>query len=176
MSIFTSSQYSFEGKRETEKVEVFLYKHWVIIGIQVLFHIFLAFIPFLLIIIFGSFILENNLGTIVFFVSCLYFMLIWSSVFFALTMYLLDTWIVTSERVLDMRQHGFFSRTISDMSLDRIQDVSVKTTGFIPTILGFGNVEIQSAGTIEKFIFKQVANPERVKDAIMEMIEKNKKV
>src|SRR5512147_723006 len=38
--------------------------------------------------------------------------------------YYLDMWIVTDHRILDMEQHGLFARTVSELRLDRIQDVT----------------------------------------------------
>lgn len=85
-------------------------------------------------------------------------------------MYLLDSWIVSSKRIINNTQQGFFNRTISETQLLRVQDVSVKISGMIPTVLHFGDVEIQTAGTTEKFVFEQIPNPEQVKDEIMNLV------
>lgn len=34
LSIFTRSKYTFEGKRDAEEVEIFLYSHWIIIALK----------------------------------------------------------------------------------------------------------------------------------------------
>ncbi len=39
--------------------------------------------------------------------------------------------------------------------------------GLIPTILNFGDVYVQTAAEEERFIFRQVADPFAVKDAVM---------
>jgi len=44
--------------------------------------------------------------------------------------------------------------------------MSVDTAGVIPTFLKFGDLQIQTAGTEEKFRFKQIPNPGKVKDEI----------
>ncbi len=87
--------------------------------------------------------------------------------FYSITMYLLDTWIITNHRVIDSEQHGFFDRTVSELSLLKIQDVSTEINGPIATWLKFGNLEIQTAGAREKFLFKQIPNPLLIKDQLM---------
>jgi uncharacterized membrane protein YdbT with pleckstrin-like domain len=83
-------------------------------------------------------------------------------------MYILDVWIVTDHRIIDSTQHGFFNRSISELHISRIQDISVKTDGFIQTLLKFGDLEVQTAGTENKFHFRQIPDPEGVKNKIME--------
>jgi hypothetical protein len=46
----------------------------------------------------------------------------------------------------------------------------VKTDGFIQTLLKFGNLEVQTAGTENKFHFRQIPDPEGVKNQIMSHI------
>ena len=99
-------------------------------------------------------------------------MLWWMGLFYALTMYLLDTWIITDHRILDNEQHGFFSRTLSEMNLSKIQDMSVRISGLIPTFLDYGDLEIQTAGTEPKFIFKQIPHPNQVRALLTEAYNK----
>ena len=40
----------------------------------------------------------------------------------------------------------------------------------IQTFLHFGDLQVQTAGTEEKFKFLQIPNPERAKDEIMKLV------
>lgn len=173
-NIFKESNYSFDGQRNEETVNIFLYKHWIIIFLRLLGLASLLLVPIIPLIIFSGLIGTYHLEGLVFFILIIFYLLLWSSAFFSITMYLLDTWIVTNERVIDMKQRGFFSRTISEMQISKVQDISVKTVGLIPTMFGYGDIEIQSAGTIDKFVFKQVPHPNKVKDQIMDLVKKSK--
>ncbi len=51
--------------------------------------------------------------------------------------------------------------------------MSVNTTGLIQTIFKFGDLQIQTAGTEEKFKFIQIPNPESVKDEISKLVAIN---
>ena len=80
--------------------------------------------------------------------------------------YYLDVWIVTNERIMDVEQKTLFHREISEISLDRIQNVTIEVPGFLATMMGFGNIRIQTAGAGE-FTISEVTDFERAKDLIL---------
>lgn len=90
----------------------------------------------------------------------IYAFLIWIDVWF-------DTWIITSDRIINIEQHGLFSREVSELKLTRVQDVSVEVHGFFQTFLNYGDVLIQTAGEEERFQFRSVPDPYGVKNLIM---------
>ena len=90
------------------------------------------------------------------------------------TDYYLDTWIVTTERVINIEQHGLFSRLVSELHLNEIQDVTSETKGFLETFLTYGDVYIQSAATRERFNFRNVDNPDYVKEVIIRLVQEDK--
>lgn len=90
----------------------------------------------------------------------IYAFLIWIDVWF-------DTWIITSDRIINIEQHGLFSREVSELKLTRVQDVSVEVHGFFQTFLNYGDVHIQTAGEEERFQFRAVPDPYGVKNLIM---------
>lgn len=83
-------------------------------------------------------------------------------------MYLLNTWIVTDERVIFNKQEGYFRRSVAEFNISKIQDIQVSARGPIATFLNFGDLEAQTAGAQNKFLFKNIPNPLKVKDAIMQ--------
>ena len=93
---------------------------------------------------------------------------VWTSTFIAFSNYYLDVLIVTDERVLHIDQHGPFSRTVSDLRLSRIQDVSIEQHGLLPTLIHFGDIHIQTAGEAPNFRFTSVPRPASVKETIMQ--------
>jgi len=167
-SFVTKSKYSFEGEKPYEKVIILLYRHWFIILVSVLGYIILAAIPPIIRIYFSGYITTLGLGDTFNFLAVVYYLFWWLGLFYQITMYLLDTWIVTDHRLLDNEQHGFFNRILSETHLSRIQDMSVDVRGVIPTLLNYGNLEIQTAGTEPKFVFKQIPRPNQVKHIITE--------
>ena len=170
-AFFTKTQYSFEGKKTGEIVAIFLHRHWFSLASRLVVILVMTILPLILYAPINGLVASYiSLPHITLFLYAVYFMFVWSFFIYTATMYFLDSWLVTNERVLNNRQHGFFNRTVSEMNLSRVQDVTVTVSGIIPTMLNFGDVLIQTAGEQEKFVFEQIPNPGLVKDNIMKMV------
>jgi len=104
-----------------------------------------------------------------------YYLFIWLFFFFSFIDYYLDVWIITSERIIDIQQKGFFSRIIAEQKLTRVQDVTSETSGMIPTIFKYGDVHIQTAGEVQRFNFQEVPYPDEVRDLIIKLVQRKRK-
>lgn len=87
--------------------------------------------------------------------------------------YFLDVWIVTDQRIINIEQRGMFNREIAEHDLGKIQDVSGMQKGFWQTFFSYGDVHVQTAGEIQRFIFRQVDNPFDVVRVINALMEKH---
>jgi uncharacterized membrane protein YdbT with pleckstrin-like domain len=87
----------------------------------------------------------------------------------------LDIRTITNKRVISREYLGLFNRTVSELELYRIQDVSVGQKGFFATIFNYGDVSLQTAGAQEKFMFKNIANPVEVSRLIQKLDQDDKK-
>src|SRR6056297_38694 len=104
-----------------------------------------------------------------------YYLFVWLFFFFTFIDYYLDVWIVTNRRIINIEQQGFFARRVSEHKLFRIQDVTSEVEGVFPTILKYGSVYIQTAGTKRNFHFEQVPHPDKIKDIIIELVQRDRK-
>ncbi len=89
--------------------------------------------------------------------------------------YFLDVYLVTTVRVLDVSQQGMFSRTVAELDLARVQDVTSEIKGVLHSLMDFGNVYIQTAGERERFEFIDVPHPDRVRKQLLELVENDRK-
>jgi len=169
-SIFKESDNSFDGEENGEKVVLLLRRHPFTILTKLALFVCLFFLPLIVALVFSNLFFTHSLLTLFFFLSSLWLLFVWSGIFYYLTMYMLDVWIITDRRIIDSTQKGFFNRTVSEVYLTRVQDISVQTKGTIETFLRFGNLQIQAAGTEERFNFTQIPDPEKVKDTIMQQV------
>ncbi len=115
----------------------------------------------------------NNSSTVTILVMAgsIFFLYAWLFLFQNYIDYDLDMWIVTTKRILNIEQNGLFSRTVSELRLYRIQDVTSSVNGFIHMMFDYGNVEIQTAGEHEHFLFEDVGHPNAITKAILEYAE-----
>lgn len=156
-------------------------KHWFVLLLTLLPLAMLAWLPTLIIPIL-SYLAHLNPGTAqipiisishspyIRLVYGLWLLMLWSASFNIITRYYLNEWIITSKRIISINQYGFFSREISSLLLIKVQDVNVNVDGIFGTLLSYGQLEVQSAGTTEHFIMDDIPNPNGLRDIIMSEI------
>ncbi|MDD4271346.1 MAG: PH domain-containing protein [Patescibacteria group bacterium] len=105
-----------------------------------------------------------------------YVLFIWLFLFFSFIDYYLDVWLITNERIIDIRQEGFFSRVVSELKLFQIQDVTSELKGALKFIFKYGDVYVQTAAETQRFMFRQIPHPEGIRDIIIKLAEENKKI
>lgn len=102
-----------------------------------------------------------------------YWIFVWMGAFGTFTNYFLDQWIITNERVIDINQKSFWSREVSSLFLDRVQDVETDITGFFHTLFGFGTVTIESAGPQVGVVrMTGLSHPTTVRDLVLSEVGK----
>lgn len=83
-----------------------------------------------------------------------------------------DTYAVTSTQVVDAERLplGIREKSIT-AQLDQIQDVRVEVEGWLPSILGYGDLRIETAGQGSQMIFKEISDPRDVSEEVFKHIE-----
>jgi uncharacterized membrane protein YdbT with pleckstrin-like domain len=171
--------YSLPGRLPNEKIIKILRKDTFILFKKLILTAALIILPALAVFMLLSFypnLLDGEISYpfIVMGVSG-YGLFIWLFLFFSFIDYYLDIWIITDERIIDVRQEGFFSRTVSELNLFQVQDVTSELEGLFQFIFKFGDVHVQTAAEVERFVFSQVPNPEEIRDIIIKLTEQSKK-
>ncbi|KKS13069.1 MAG: hypothetical protein UU69_C0014G0013 [Candidatus Magasanikbacteria bacterium GW2011_GWA2_41_55] len=95
---------------------------------------------FLLKLLFPALFINNISFAILILLGSVYALSIWLFFYTAFVNYFLDIWIVTNDRIIDIRQQGLFARTVAELDLFRVQDVTSECHGLFATIFDFGNV------------------------------------
>lgn len=165
-----------------EQVMKSVRKHWLVFFGMLLPYLFLALVPLLLpqLFSFAVRLYPALTGTIQQFSFAtpfvrlalgIWWLILWIGAFNAFTSYFLNVWVITSHRILSIRQYGFFQRKVSSFLLSRVQDVTTRTDGILSDLFGFGCVQVETAGTASStFIMDGVADPQGMRDLIMREI------
>ena len=153
-----------------ETILVTMRRHWIVfVGPTLTFTLFLLLPPVLILaarLYLPSFITPTTESIVDFFLALYlagllaYILVVWLD-------YYLDVWIITTERIIDIEQLTLFHREITEMPLDRIQNVTIEIPGFLATVMKFGNIKIQTAGAGE-FTISEVTDFYRAKDLILQ--------
>jgi len=148
-------------------------KHWIIFTVRLLPYLILALLPLLLPVAvqmlsaaIPSF-ADVGPSPLWQFALGIWWLFLWIGAFNTFVRYYLDQWVITTTRIVDIHQYGFFSRQVSSFLLDRVQDVTTTVDGFLATMVGFGTLNVETAGRTEQFQMMGVANPEGLRDLIM---------
>jgi uncharacterized membrane protein YdbT with pleckstrin-like domain len=170
------SKYHFRDLKEGEKILKVIHRNW--------FYLFEQF--FLLIVITGLFtgalvfvpafypdFLADVDNSIVLFMQNFFMLAVWIYGFMIWIDYYFDIWIITSERIINIEQKGMFTRKASELRYMKIQDVTTEVIGFLPSVLNYGDVKIQTAGEENEFVFRTVSDPYNIKNMIMELQRKS---
>jgi len=162
-----------------EKVEYTVRRHWVTFVPVILFFILLLVLPFgaywLLLNSAGNFLQNPVYYTAGVLFASVYYL---SVVLFFYTYFVafhLDLWIITNDRLLDVEQKTLFARTVSEVDLYQIQDASSEVHGIFPSIFNYGNIILQTAGPVPKFVFRNVPDPNKLRQAILTLSSEDKK-
>ncbi|MBU0597020.1 PH domain-containing protein [Patescibacteria group bacterium] len=89
--------------------------------------------------------------------------------------YYLDMWIVTNDRIVDIEQLGLFARSVSELDLFRIQDVTTDVHGFFSTIFHYGDVTVKTASSNVGIVFRNVPNPNKVREDLIRLSHEDRK-
>ncbi|NQV12582.1 PH domain-containing protein [Candidatus Uhrbacteria bacterium] len=166
------------NSKPEEKTVLFLRRHWISIMKLVFITLVAVIAPLALRLMLGytapKLIAAPSADAISAVFFSMYYLAVLTFFFQEFIDYYLDTWIVTTERIIDIEQRGLFNRVSSEMHLPSVQDSSAEITGFLQTFLDYGNVHIQSAGEEQRFVFRNVPHPERVRVTILKLAEQDR--
>lgn len=166
------SHIEFKGKKPEEEVILLLRRHWLVFVFR--------FAPFFLM---GVVLLAiNQIGPGVFkflgletsvnffyFIISMFGIFLWLAIFITWINFYLDFWIVTNSRIIDIEQKALFSRHVSELKHNKIQDVTSEVKGVVSTVFNYGDVHIQTAGNKARFAFKQIPKPNQTRNIVMQL-------
>lgn len=97
-------------------------------------------------------------------------LIVWTLSWSAFTRYFLNVWVLTNQRIVDIKQHGYFNREVSSLFLSRVQDVTTDVTGVLPSLFDIGTITVQSAGTVDEFRMRGIPRPEQMRNIILKYV------
>lgn len=170
----------FHDMRPGEQIVAVVRRHWFILFRDIAALVIIFFLPFFVIPLVigvatagGAFQVPAGVGL---FFTAWWALIVWNLVFARWTDYYFDIWILTSQRLVDINQQGLFHRDIATLfDLNHIEDVKTVTYGIIGNLLGFGQLQIQTAAHRDEFVMDGIANPVGFERIIRETQQKHMK-
>lgn len=167
---------SFEDQEQDEKILLFVRRHlntnirWVFISL------ILTLIPIFL------FVFKDNLSSLLLLglpqrfivvLTLFYYLLIITYFFVNYITWYFNLFLVTNKRIIEVNYADLVYKNVSATKLTLIQDASYKQVGVLRSFFDYGDVLLQTAGSLDNFSFEAVPKPERVVQMVERLIGKN---
>lgn len=166
-------------KKSYEHVLYVLRRHPFTFLPRALFALTLLILPMVLIVLMRRLFPELFVSAIFFpiitLASSLYTLFVLLLLYTEFTDYYLDLWIITNDRIIDIEQFGLFSRTISEIDLFRLQDVTTEVKGFFATFLNYGTVTVTTASTNPDLVFRNIRDPNKIRNELIRLSHEDRK-
>lgn len=166
----------FPSQQETEQIYLVVREHWYHLFLKTLVWAFFGVV----LVLFKRYaqtyvpgLFEGQIGQTTSLFIQVYVLFLVLSLFLILIFYYLNMQVITNIRIVDVTQTGLFSHVVSELHIDKIEDVTSKTEGVFGTLFNYGDVYVQTAGTVERFEFLDVPNPAGIEKLILDLYETN---
>lgn len=170
---------NFPGQQEGDKVVLFVHKHWIKYVVTGIFSILLASIPLIGIILYVS----NNPSTDLISIEVItvsigiYLLIVMCLIIAAFVDFYLDLLVITEDRVVFVRQNGYFNQQIDEAHIAAIDEVGADVKGLINSVLNCGDVVIHMGNDQAVLTVEDVQDPEKISKEILrlhkEYLDKN---
>jgi hypothetical protein len=162
----------FPSQSPDEKIYIAVREHWILLALRIaIWSIFvILLIAFFLI---GPqalpLLFEGTGALFTKLVIEMYLLFLALSLLIIFVLYYLNLHIITNIRIVDIDQVGLFRHMVSELHIEKIEDVTSDTNGILGNIFDYGTVRIQTAGTTERFEFQNVPHPARLTKIILDL-------
>jgi len=165
---------TFRDQEGEETVLLFI-RHSFITNVRwILLGIFLVILPLLILLALGSF--QNTLpslsGKYYFLIGVFYYLFVAAFFYINFITWHFNIALVTNKRIIDINFSNLVYKDIAATKLNLVQDVSFAQVGAIRTFFDYGDVLVQTAGTLDNFTFESAPQPENIVHIIEGLIGK----
>lgn len=108
------------------------------------------------------------------FATILYYQIVFSYMFVKYLSWYYNISLVTNKRIIDIDFSSLIYENVAATKLSQLEDVSYSQIGIVRSIFDYGDVTLQTAGTVSGFDFLAVPHPEKVIKTINNLIGKTK--
>lgn len=84
-----------------------------------------------------------------------------------------SVFIVTDQRLRQITQKGFFGKSVIDLGISKIQNISYNVPGFNAAIFGFGTIVVQTY--VGDLVLDKIEHPGRIYERLQNVIKNSSK-
>lgn len=159
----TPAAKQFTGQRDSEQVIAVTRQFPIVLRMQL--------------IIGGVIIIGSMLPALVWPLSSVAWNMIWLGVlvlavywFWAWVGWFYSVYILTSDRIMEIRQRGLFDRKVTQIELHKIQNVNYRIKGLTAVLFKFGDITVQTFSGTGDINLRVIHNPAMLHEQILEAV------
>jgi uncharacterized membrane protein YdbT with pleckstrin-like domain len=144
--------------KEGERIEKIVHRHWIVFVFKLVYLLVLLLSTMIILLvsekiiwIFGS--------SLFWWALSLYWLFFLTFILLSWINDELDLFIITNERIIGIEQIGALTRTVTECSLDRVQEVNAETSWVLQTLFGYGHIHIHTASEHSDMIVRFAPHP-----------------
>ncbi|MGB9707148.1 MAG: PH domain-containing protein [Microgenomates group bacterium] len=158
----------FPSREDGEEVVLILRAH----PITQIFWVLNGFILFITLLILNFFFPKLFNFYQIFFLNLFFLGIILSYCWFNFLNWFFNVGIITNKKIVDIDFYGVIYKEVTMAKLNKVEDITSKTGGYIQSLFNFGNVFVQTAGTEVNIEFINIPQPSKVVALINDLLGK----
>lgn len=80
-----------------------------------------------------------------------------------------SVYIATNERIIEVRQHGFFDRRVTEFGLDKVQNINYHIKGLSAVLFRYGTIAVQTY--VGDLVMRGIHNPVRIQEKLVSIVQ-----
>jgi len=165
---------NFSDKEDQEKIILFIRRSFITNIRWIFFGSLLLILPLFLPLILRFF--PNPLPPLsnqfYFLLSAFYYLVVATYWFINFISWYFNIALITDKRVIDINFSNLVYKDVAATKINLVQDVSFAQIGAIRTFFDYGDVLIQTAGTLDNFTLESAPQPENIVHIVEDLIGK----
>jgi len=90
-------------------------------------------------------------------------------IFWAWVGWYYSVYIATNERIIEVKQHGFFDRRVTEFGLDKVQNINYHIKGLQAVLFRYGTIAVRTY--VGDLIMKGVHNPVGIQQKLVKIVQ-----
>lgn len=104
-----------------------------------------------------------------------YYLALFGYILVNFSIWYFHTSLITTKRIIDMDLDNILSKHVAETRIDLVQDVSYTQIGAIRSVFNYGDVFVQTAGTLANIEFDKAPKPAMIAKILGDLIQEFKK-
>lgn len=80
-----------------------------------------------------------------------------------------SVYIATNERIIEVKQHGFFDRRVTEFGIDKVQNINYHIKGIQAVLFRYGTIEVRTY--VGDLIMRGIHNPVGIQQKLVKIVQ-----